>query len=323
MVKLRPTSAGTERIGVAEVERIINADLQWIFREQRGDDYGIDAHIEVVDSGEVTGRLIAAQIKSGSSYFHPTDGGWWFYPDANDLQYWHEHALPVIVVCFNPETATAYWQVVDAPALRDTRTGGQKLFIPATRVLGSESAKELRQVAAGSPYELRLRRLRLALPWMVELQQGHRLTLNAREWVNKSSGLGDISVVSIAADGGSETVLGEWTIRPGTTPYVEVLPTLVPWADLSLHDETYAEAERQAQEGADVLYDGDGYPLFDQSYDDWVQQFAGDRLRPYVNRAGEVEDWRLEMRLNQLGLGFLAVHEFADGNRPFLAPKRS
>lgn len=323
MVKFRPDSASTERIGVTEVERIVNSDLHWIFREQRGDDYGIDAHIEIVDRNEVTGRLIAAQIKSGSSYFHPTEGGWWFYLRADDLQYWREHALPVIVICFDPTTSTAYWQLVGGDALHATSTGGHKLFIPDTKVLGAASEAELKRVAEGSPYELRIRRLRLALPWMQELQHGRRLILNAREWVNKGSGRGDISVVSTAADGSDEVTLGEWIIHPGTRPYSEVLPSLVPWADLVLHADTYAKAERDAGAGTDAIYDADGYPVAEESYDDWVQRSTGDRIRPYVNRAGEVEDWRLEMSLNQLGVGFLAVNEFAGGSRPFLTPKRT
>jgi hypothetical protein len=321
MVKIRPASTVTARTGVTAVQRIINDELRWIFREQREDDFGIDAHIEVVDSGEVTGRLIAAQIKSGSSYFRPTTGGWWFYPDADDLQYWREHALPVIVICVQPETQTAYWEVIDSSALRDTRTGGKKLFMPASKILARDSAAELRRIADGSPYELRLRRLRLALPWMRELQHGRQLCLHVQEWINKTSGRGDIRVVSTAADDG-EVVLGEWTIHPGATPYTLLLPTLVPWADLSNHPETYVEAERRAREGSETVFDDDGYPVLGESYEEWLRQFSGDRLRPYVNGAGEVDHWRLEMTLNSLGAGFLAVHEFAAGNEPFLTPRQ-
>ena len=47
----------------------------WIFRSQPSD-YGIDAEIELVADDEATGRLIAAQIKSGASYLRrkTTDG---------------------------------------------------------------------------------------------------------------------------------------------------------------------------------------------------------------------------------------------------------
>jgi len=322
MVKQRPNSATTERMGVAEVQRVVTADLKWIFREQWGDDYGIDAHIEVVNRGEVSGRLIAAQIKSGASYFHPTGGGWWFYPNADDLQYWSDHALPVIVICVDLETAIAYWEAISEGTLSDTRKGGRKLFISDTKVLGSSSSVELSQLADGNPYEVRLRQLRLALPWMKQLQAGRRLTLDAREWINKSSGRGEVSVISSDAEGNDQVTLGEWAIWPGNAPYATVLPTLVPWADLSLHEETYVQAKEEGwAEGGGVLND-DGYPIWTQSYDDWSGQFDKDELRPYANGGGEVEDWRLEMTLNELGKGFLAVDAFAADKNRFLTPRR-
>ena len=59
----------TERIGVSKVQLIVYEKLNWIFREQPIDDYGIDAHIELKDDNYATGKLIAVQIKSGESYF--------------------------------------------------------------------------------------------------------------------------------------------------------------------------------------------------------------------------------------------------------------
>ena len=58
-----------ERIGVSATEKIIN-QMGLIFREQPTDDYGIDAQIETIENGYATGKLIAVQIKSGSSFFH-------------------------------------------------------------------------------------------------------------------------------------------------------------------------------------------------------------------------------------------------------------
>lgn len=97
-------SATTEREGVAETQVLVIRRLNWIFREQPTSDYGIDAQIKVVESGNATGRLIAAQIKSGPTYFKQADpGGWWFALDKDDLEYWTQHALPVIVVIYDPD----------------------------------------------------------------------------------------------------------------------------------------------------------------------------------------------------------------------------
>ena len=81
-------SAKQDRKGIAVVQGIVASDLEWIFREQPTDDFGIDAQIEIVENEAATGRLIAAQIKSGPSYFQKADpDGWWFRLDRDDLEY--------------------------------------------------------------------------------------------------------------------------------------------------------------------------------------------------------------------------------------------
>jgi hypothetical protein len=56
-------------VGVRIVDGIISDSVNWLFRELPKDDFSIDAHIEVVqDDGGVTGKLIAAQIKCGTSF---------------------------------------------------------------------------------------------------------------------------------------------------------------------------------------------------------------------------------------------------------------
>jgi hypothetical protein len=59
-----------ERLGINAVERIVAADMNWIWREQAVADFGVDGQIEVASSdGKPTGRLIAVQVNSGLSYF--------------------------------------------------------------------------------------------------------------------------------------------------------------------------------------------------------------------------------------------------------------
>lgn len=50
--------------------------LGFAFREQSESDYGIDAHAELIRSGQPTGRLLGIQLKSGPSYLaeSATDG---------------------------------------------------------------------------------------------------------------------------------------------------------------------------------------------------------------------------------------------------------
>lgn len=317
-------SAKQDRKGIAAVQQIVVSDLEWIFREQPTDDYGIDAQIEVVEDGAATGQLLAAQIKTGPSYFKKeADEGWWYALDKGDLSYWLEHALPVVVIICDPETKSAYWQTVNEHTVVTGKRGGKKLLIPKEQELSQRSKYELERAAEGKPYELRVRKLRLSLPWMKLLQGGRRILLEADEWVNKTSGRGDIQIVSVDEANEDRVELGGWFIMVGLRPYEDVLPSLFPWADAILHEETYYEADHEAWEAECVYYDREGDRFVSESFEDWMVGREGDgRLRPYSNSINEVDHWRLELVLNELGNGFLAVDQYAGGKGMVLAPKQ-
>lgn len=316
-------SAKQDRKGVAAVQQIVTTDLEWLFREQPTDDYGIDAQFEVVENNAATGRLLAAQIKSGPSYFKkPHPEGWWFSLDRDDLQYWLDHALPVLVVIYDPGSRAAYWQAVNHRTIITGKRGGKKLLIPKAQQLVSASRSALARAASGKPEELRLRQLRLALPWMKLLLQRRRILIEAQEWVNKTSGRGDIRIISVDEANEDPQELGSWCIVAGLRPYEEVLPSLVPWADSVLHEETYDEADYQAWEADCVYYDREGDRIVSEPYEDWrVGRIGNGGLRPYANGAGEVDMWRLELVLNDLGKGFLAVEQFVRGDGWILTPQ--
>src|SRR4051794_20766162 len=91
---------GTERTnaeGMAVCALKVPRHLGWIFRPQLESDYGIDAHVETVrPSGYGSGRLLAAQVKSGPTGFkEPEDDGWIFRPRDKHVGYWLAHSLPV------------------------------------------------------------------------------------------------------------------------------------------------------------------------------------------------------------------------------------
>jgi hypothetical protein len=145
--------------GVHIVGKIVSRDLGWIFRDQPVADYGIDAHIEVVDdAGQPTGRLLALQIKTGSSYARDR------FSSANlrHLTYWLEHSLPVLVVIVDEDTETAYWRVVSEPIERTE--SGWSIEVSQENVLGASAKEPLAALAserlrdgidqAPTPYEV-------------------------------------------------------------------------------------------------------------------------------------------------------------------------
>jgi Domain of unknown function (DUF4365) len=117
------------RIGIAGTQLIFTR-LGWIFREQPIEDYGIDAHVEVIEDEKATGRLIALQIKYGESWFaEKTINGFVFRGDVNHLRYWQKHSLTVLIVLYNHIEEVAYWQVVNSRNAQKTNKGW-KLIIP-------------------------------------------------------------------------------------------------------------------------------------------------------------------------------------------------
>ena len=148
MMRRKP-SARSASLGVTRTRLAVEEELGWLFREQPTEDFGIDAHIEVVDGEIVKGKLLALQIKSGKSFFQEQGSdGWWFRPDDDHVRYWTNHSLPVVLVMYHPETEQCHWQLINGRTLVETTTGGWKVLVPERQTL-NESARGPLRVAAG------------------------------------------------------------------------------------------------------------------------------------------------------------------------------
>ncbi len=133
---------------MTQTRHAVESGLQWVFREQPLEDYGIDAHVELVDGDEMLGRLIALQIKSGRSYFgSPADGGWSFRDKAAHFKYWLRFSVPVIVVLVDLDTKRCHWQLVTDATVEKSASKQWKLFVPEAHVLDSSAARPLREAA--------------------------------------------------------------------------------------------------------------------------------------------------------------------------------
>ncbi len=99
-----------ERLGVCAVELKLT-ELRFVWRETRNTDVGIDGQIEYVDeNGACTGHVIAAQVKSGKSYFKKIDSNFiYFKPDEKHKNYWANFPLPVILFLHDHEKNETFW----------------------------------------------------------------------------------------------------------------------------------------------------------------------------------------------------------------------
>lgn len=138
-------------LGVNIVSGRIIKEFSWIFREQAKNDLGIDAHIQLTDEDrKSSGRIIAAQIKTGPSFFQePTDEGFIFRGDKKHLRYWLNHSLPVIVVLCDPATEICYWVEVTRVNATELEKGW-KIVVPKSQTVSQPCRRKLVQIA-GSP----------------------------------------------------------------------------------------------------------------------------------------------------------------------------
>jgi hypothetical protein len=159
--------------------------MQWIWREQFTSDVGIDAQIEAVDnSGKPSGKLIAVQVKGGSSYFRGTETTIPFYVDDEHMRYWDGHSLPVIVILHNPESGQTVWQWASVNTAQPTDKGW-RIDIPRTKTFEAGAAGELQDhVWSDDAIGLR-RRFALDRPIM-EAIEGHDAYVTIDIWINKS-----------------------------------------------------------------------------------------------------------------------------------------
>lgn len=114
--------------------------LDFAFRPQYAEDYGIDAHAELIEAEHPTGRLLGIQLKSGPSYFTERQGdSYVFRADRTHVEYWTDHCLPVLVCLCDVDNRQIYWQVVNRQTAISTGKG-YKFLIPMSQKVDSDSA---------------------------------------------------------------------------------------------------------------------------------------------------------------------------------------
>lgn len=137
--------------GVRIVESIVHDELYWVFREQEGQkDFGIDAHIELMDGDKVLGRMFAAQIKCGKSYFKSkNEDGFVYRGEPKHLNYFINYSTPVIVILCDPLTKKCYWREVDARDTDETETGWE-ITVPFDQTFDASAKDRLAEMAGSA-----------------------------------------------------------------------------------------------------------------------------------------------------------------------------
>lgn len=306
------TQPKTERLGVSALDYFFS-EKGWLFREQTTHDYGIDAHVEIVENQRPTGKLIALQIKAGLSFFNEEVGdSYLFRTDDKHIAYWVGHSMPVIIVLFNPETRQAYWQHVSNETVKATGKGWK---IPVPKISIFEKPEKhlsaLEALTQPEPYIRRLNRLRIDRYWMNLIEQGYEVRVEFDDWINKSL---DRYQVTISADGKKES----WPMLYTPSVGVEgMLSHFFPWADFNLDTEAH-------EQGAYGYWESECYSWCDSetgevhysmSFDEWYRS-PEDSIVP-ISENGETASYSLLLTLNEFGKSFLIIDDYlADSSAP-------
>jgi hypothetical protein len=181
------------RIGVHAVAEIFEKSFTWFFREQHESDFGIDAHVETTGKdGKPSGKLLALQIKSGSSYFRPHGVDYIYHGELRHLEYWTRHCLPVFIVLHHPETGLTLWQKVEK-RLATIKGNRWSMVIPAEQRLEPRYKEHFQAGIAADAEAVRRYRFATDVTLMEEFKD-RDVYFRFDVWVNKTLNIRGIDV---------------------------------------------------------------------------------------------------------------------------------
>ena len=267
-----------KRLGIYTADRLTAAMGGLIFRSQLEGSTGLNAHLEILSednpsSNKIVGLKIFTSDEAVSSARGYTCSG-----DAGTAAFWFQHSLPVVVMVYEQDKKKILWEVVTADKLEAVGKGWE-ILIPFENEYGTEEAKtQISELTCSSPY---LARLALDKAWIELINEGREVFLELDEWINRPSAEGILRLCVEGQGGG----IYQWPFQTSPDmPHVFRLPSLFPWAALSV-DENFYRAQN--------LHDPEQ-----------------NLLVPYTVDAGEIARFRFKISLNELGRAFLLTEPF-------------
>lgn len=141
--KIRARQHVTGRAAVNVARSFLEERSQIYHEVDQANDYGKDAYIDLVVKGEVTGDVIALQVKGGSSY--KSKAGYFIPYSAADKELWASSSVPVFGFVCDLEDRALFWVcLTDVLSEPDAPAKGK---IPVPGRLDSETWDEFLSVA--------------------------------------------------------------------------------------------------------------------------------------------------------------------------------
>ena len=322
-----------ERVGVYSVAKIFTENLGWIFREQPINDFGIDGFVEITRVSLnlkdliPTGKLIGVQVKSGKSFFKEVkDDHFVFRGSKKHLQYWLNHSIPFVLIIYDKETHSAYWEEVNESTVL-LANNSFKVNISKINLLNSENKEHLTSIGFFKHrYEYRFWQLQSSIEEINLLIKKQLFLYVEIDSIPKSD---DYHITLLLADenceNASKIIYRHYDDSPNRFYYhfylskdkslKEAINDTLPWADLFIDEVDFFDEVLTEQMANEIL-------RFDQ--DEFIQdvlELKGKNL--FLTLACYLTGsccFRLELKANDLAYNFLAINEFLS-KEPIVKPR--
>lgn len=131
--------------GESFFQYFVNDTLECIYHPiDQKNDFGIDGYIELVNEGQVTGKLIGVQIKCGDSYFrHKTVGGYKFIGENKHLNYYLNNEAPVFIILIDNSFEKMHWVLFDIEKTSQAQEENWWIEVPMVNDLNVNFKKAL------------------------------------------------------------------------------------------------------------------------------------------------------------------------------------
>lgn len=215
--------------------------------------------------------------------------------------------MPVLLIAHFPDTNQTLWVLISETSTVRT-TNGWKISIPKNNIFGKTTFIQLAEIFEGSPSQQRLRKLSIDESLIRHISNGGKVSVELEEWINKSLGRTPVQVF-IHDENGNETLSKEWSQYYVGYNVKELAKALFPWAIAIVNQEFYEKQMYLEEDWRDELsraIDEDNGIIYNPPEPNIVY--------PYSEAAGEIELYRLELKLNDLGNSFSCISDYLSQN---------
>ena len=308
------------RIGICNTEIAVRSLLGFKFREQPTSDYGIDAHIEIRHEEDYpTGKLIAVQIKTDKSSCFEAKDHYSFNFDYKHLNYWLNHSLPVIIVHYDSKKDILNWVHLTEDKITKNECSWS-IKIPKNNILDRSCKYELIKIAENINIQTRKYNiLQESLVLMEHLARGNKVCIEFQDWINKTL---SIRALKINIYNQKKEIIDsvEWPFDVFPNDLEKGLSKMFPWANIENNideDELYDNLKSEYIDTWGIREEEDlSYTDFREWYHEKLESMP--KFYPYMNVSDEVDLYKLNLTLNDLGESFLELNKYFNSFDEFI-----